>query len=101
MAAIDIFTPMTTERTETEAETEAAVIAALLAICDELIESGALNQDSIAAAFAAQALEFQSNKLRIAAGILETLNETVADDERRSFRKTLKEKIAGPPRSTT
>jgi hypothetical protein len=92
---------MTSDRTETEAETEAGVIAALLALCDELIDSGALNQESIAAAFGSLASEFQVDRLPIAAGILETLREAVLDDERRSFRKALREEPAGPPPSKT
>ena len=81
-------------------EAEAAVMAAILALCDEFVEAGLLNRESVGAAFAAQEWVLQKNKLPIAAGILETLRQALTDEEKRSFRKKLKEQIAGQPPGT-
>ena len=89
---------MIKETTPTEAE--AAVMAAILAICDEFAESGLLQRESLAAGFAAQAWVLQKHKLPTAAGMIETLRQALTDEEKRSFRKKLKEQIAGQPPGT-
>lgn len=81
-------------------EAEVAVMSIALALCDEFVEAGILNRESVAAAFAAQQYALSQNKLPIAAGILGTLREALMDEEKRSFRKKLKEQIAGKPPET-
>ena len=75
-------------------------MAIALALCDEFVEAGLLNRESVAAALAAQAWVLQQNKLPIAAGILGTLRQALTDEEKRSYRKKLKEQIAGQPPGT-
>ena len=76
-------------------ETDAAILSIGLALCDEFIDAGLLNRDSVSAAFAAHAWALQQRKLPVAAGILETLRQALTDEENRAFRKKLKEQIAG------
>jgi hypothetical protein len=81
-------------------ETDAAVMSIALAICDEFIDAGLLNRESVAKAFAAHAWTLQQQRLPIAAGILEVLRQALTDDEKRAFRKKLKEQIADQPPGT-
>lgn len=84
----------------TPSETDVAVIAIGLALCDEFIEAGLLNRESVAAAFAAQRWALEQNKLPIAAAILETLRIALTDEEKRAFRKKIKTQIGGTPLGT-
>ena len=81
-------------------ETEAAIMFIALAICDELVERGSVDQGSLAAGFASQAWVLQQRAMPTAAGILETLRQALTDDEKRAYRRKLKEQIAGQPPGT-
>ena len=81
-------------------ETDAAVMSIALALCDEFVDAGLLNRESLAANFAAHAWLLQQQKYATAAGILETLRLALTDEEKRAYRKKLKEQIAGQPPGT-
>jgi len=71
-----------------------------VALCDEFIESGLLNRESLSASLAAQSWALQQQQLPNAAGILETVREALTDEEKRAFRKKIKEQIGGKSTET-
>lgn len=81
-------------------ESEAAIMSVALALCDEFVDAGVLNRESLASAFAAHAWVLQQQKMPTAAGILEILRQALTDDEKRAYRKKLKEQIGGHPLGT-